>query len=333
MTSQTTTPLTGKLNLPVLYNFWERHISQLKNHQKAKIENFNWAEEMRMINGLSLGLDETLHFLLFNQPAYVEFEAWVLQKNNGQIAEEKLSQLRVGINTTGNTLNEDVLSAEDLRFWNENGYLVLKQVISKEQTEATVKAICEFLQADPSNPETWYLPHEEQRGLMYLFYHHPALDNNRQSARIRKAYEQIYGSNEIFVSTDKISFNPPETAHHKFKGSALHWDTSLIAPIPMDLQGLLYLNDVEAEDGAFQCVPGFHHKIDAWLQQLPDDSDPREIALKELKPVSVPGKAGDFIIWHQALPHCASPNRGNKPRLVQYITWHLTNRKIHSEWR
>src|ERR1700722_17616810 len=29
--------------------------------------------------------------------------------------------------------------------------------------------------------------------------------------------------------------------------------------------------------------------------------------------------AGDLVIWHQALPHSASPNRGTRPRMVQYV--------------
>ncbi|MGZ0787900.1 phytanoyl-CoA dioxygenase family protein [Pseudomonas saponiphila] len=33
-------------------------------------------------------------------------------------------------------------------------------------------------------------------------------------------------------------------------------------------------------------------------------------------------KAGDLIIWHHALPHGASPNRGTLPRMVQYINFY-----------
>ena len=36
--------------------------------------------------------------------------------------------------------------------------------------------------------------------------------------------------------------------------------------------------------------------------------------------VSVEGGAGDLVIWHSALPHGASPNRAEVPRVAQYIT-------------
>ena len=92
-------------------------------------------------------------------------------------------------------------------------------------------------------------------------------------------------------------------------------------PIPYRLQGLLYLSDCAADEGAFHCVPGFQRHIDGWLRALPAGADPREEAKRQLKAQAVPGKAGDFVIWHQALPHCATPNRGSKPRLVQYLTY------------
>jgi hypothetical protein len=55
----------------------------------------------------------------------------------------------------------------------------------------------------------------------------------------------------------------------------LHWDVSLARPIPFGLQGILYLADTAANQGAFTCVPGFHRKIDSWLENLPAGSDPR----------------------------------------------------------
>ena len=34
---------------------------------------------------------------------------------------------------------------------------------------------------------------------------------------------------------------------------------------------------------------------------------------------AIAAKAGDLIIWHQALPHGASRNLHHLPRMVQYI--------------
>jgi ectoine hydroxylase-related dioxygenase (phytanoyl-CoA dioxygenase family) len=36
---------------------------------------------------------------------------------------------------------------------------------------------------------------------------------------------------------------------------------------------------------------------------------------------TIPGMAGDMVIWHHALPHAATPNRGERPRIVQYLKY------------
>jgi ectoine hydroxylase-related dioxygenase (phytanoyl-CoA dioxygenase family) len=115
-------------------------------------------------------------------------------------------------------------------------------------------------------------------------------------------------------------------------GSKLHWDVSLKPPIPFELQGLLYLTDCGLDDGAFHCVPGFHHKIETWLHDLEEGENPREKALKTLQPIPILGNAGDFIIWQKALPHCATPNYGQSPRMVQYLTYLPNDYNPSAEW-
>ena len=103
--------------------------------------------------------------------------------------------------------------------------------------------------------------------------------------------------------------------------AGLHWDRNPFdPPSNLGVQGVLYLTDTPANQGAFTCVPGFHHKIEEWLETLPEDADPRRQDLESLGAEPVPGKAGDLIIWHSSLPHGAGPNFADQPRVVQYIT-------------
>jgi len=157
--------------------------------------------------------------------------------------------------------------------------------------------------------------------MMVHFSDHPTLNANRNSPRIKKAYEQLYQSNAIYKTIDKVSFNPPIAKNYSFKGSDLHWDVSLHLPIPYRLQGLIYLSDCAENEGAFHCVPGFHNEIEQWMKNLPENVNPREYALQTLKPIPIVGEAGDLVIWHQALPHCATANYGTTPRMVQYMTY------------
>jgi hypothetical protein len=266
----------------------------------------SWHEETRELQRMGVATEAALQFLHFERPAWEGFRRWLLDKRSDE--------------TSGGII-EDVLDAQDLAFWQEHGYLVLKQAVSEGDCIAARRAIWEFLDAGPDDSASWYRPHAAKYGLMLTMFDHPALEQNRRSPRIRNAYRQLYGSNAIFKTIDKVSFNPPESASFHFLGSGLHWDVSLEPPIPYRLQGLLYLTDCGVDEGAFHCVPGFHRVLEEWLHTLPPDVDARDMAKRTLESEAVSGKAGDFVIWHQALPHCATPNRGEKPRLVQYLTY------------
>jgi ectoine hydroxylase-related dioxygenase (phytanoyl-CoA dioxygenase family) len=131
---------------------------------------------------------------------------------------------------------------------------------------------------------------------------------------------------------DQAGFNPPESPGWKFPGPHLHWDVSLAQPIPFGTQGILYLTDTAATQGAFTCVPGFHRRIEAWLASLPTAADPRAEDLSALA-VPIAGVAGDLVIWHHSLPHGSSPNRDLLPRLVQYINRRPSYWGFNNVWR
>jgi ectoine hydroxylase-related dioxygenase (phytanoyl-CoA dioxygenase family) len=111
----------------------------------------------------------------------------------------------------------------------------------------------------------------------------------------------------------------------------MHWDTSLARPITFFTQGILYLTDTTADQGALRLVPGFHHRIDTWLDDL-GDTDPRMIDL-EADARCIGAGAGDLIIWRCELPHGPAPNLADRPRLAQYINMYPANLTTNPEWR
>ncbi|PKB18303.1 phytanoyl-CoA dioxygenase family protein [Flavobacterium sp. 5] len=278
-----------------------------------------WDTEIKTLYKLGISIEDTLEFLYFEKPDFETFKKWIInrQKNENHELED---------------VTHKVLSDQDLKFWNKNGYIIIKNAISKKDCEETQQAIWDFLKMDPDKKETWYKRHQNQKGLMLNFSDHETLNKNRFSPRIKKAYEQLYNTTKIYKTIDKVSFNPPETEEFNFLGSSLHWDTSLYQPIPFGLQGLLYLTDCGINDGAFHCVPEFHNKINHWLDNLEPNENPREIALKTLHPKPIIGNAGDFIIWNNKLPHCATPNKGKSPRMVQYLTYLPDDYDTSGEW-
>src|SRR5262249_5793609 len=132
---------------------------------------------------------------------------------------------------------EPVLSAADLSFWEEHGYVIVHDAITQDDCRAAELAVWQSLNMHPHNPETW--DQRSTHGIMRQFFHHPALTKPRRSARAHKAFAQIWGTGDLWATIDRVSFNPPESKGWAFPGPHLHWDTSLAAPIPFDVSGLI----------------------------------------------------------------------------------------------
>lgn len=305
----------------VLKTLWQRHCDPA--YKTSARESVKWEQQIQALYANQIAHPVALRFLLQERPTLEEFHDWIAYTSKQYVFTE---------DKTDTDDNNYRLSAEQLTFWQENGYLILPNIIDSAACTASCDAIWEYTGATLQDPSSWYQPQCIQHGLMLPFYNHPQLNNNRASKRIRAAYAQLYGNDSLYKTIDHVSFNPPETEHFSFRGSALHWDVSIAQPIPERYQGLLYLTDCGETDGAFHCVPGFHHQIRDWLGQFSPADNIRQIAAETLKPRAVPGKAGDFLIWHQALPHCATPNHGLTPRMVQYLTYIPTNHVEHSVW-
>lgn len=328
----------GSLGVLHLKRLWSRYLAHRLSKAPPEEGKNEWAADNTVISGLGLGLHETLRHLYVADPSFEEFEQWILERNGGNIEPARIERINAALR--GSTAERKPakeggggpLSQEDLAFWRENGYVVVHDAAPAEGCAAAVKAICEFLRMDLNDPRTWYNG-PQGHSIWVPLLRHPAIQANRASERIRRAFEQIWERTDLWMTIDQCGMNPPERLGWQFPGPFLHWDTSLALPIPFGVQGILYLTDTPAEQGAFTCVPGFHRKIEGWLKSLPEGADPREQNLASLGAIPVAGKAGDLIIWQNTLPHGSRPNRAGLPRFVQYLAMRPADFETNSKWR
>jgi len=326
----------GNLGVMHLKRYWQK--CQLKKDGSLASDAFpeEWNIDIILLSALGLGLEQTLKEIYNSLKDFNDFENWVLSINNGELPKEKIEQLNRYIHNRENGIVEGeiekVLDESDISFWNVNGYLIIRNVISGQDCEDTINAICDFIDIERDDPSTWYNNHPARQGIMVQLFQHPALEKNRLSEKIRKAYEQLWSRKDLWVNTDRVGFNPPETSFWKFPGPKMHWDVSLAMPIPFGLQGILYLANTASNQGAFTLVPGFHNKIESWLGSLPPSVNPRNEDIYALGTKPIEAKAGDFIIWHQALPHGSSPNTSELPRFVQYINYAPLDAEVNEVW-
>lgn len=233
--------------------------------------------------------------------------------------------------------NDNVLSVEDLSFWEENGYVVVKNAVPQENLTAVVEAIWAFLEVDPSDNEHWYAQSPRcsaypdspiSHAGMVEMYQHQALWNNRQYPRIHQAFAEIWQTEKLWVSLDRANMKPPTRPQNPEwdNRGMIHWDLDTSQqPIPFGVQGVLYLTDTAENQGGFQCIPGFHRTFYQWVESQPADRNPSSPDLTDLEVKSIAGQAGDLLIWHRLLAHGNGYNRATQPRLAQYITMSPVN--------
>lgn len=233
------------------------------------------------------------------------------------------------LNDRSNGVPLRVLSEEDWAFWIENGYVVIKNAVPKEQTQATADFLWEFEEKDPKDPSTWYTaPRAEMKmkelagtGMVEV-YNNQHLWNNRQMPRVYDAFVDIWGTEKLWVTIDRANLNFPIREGFEYKGF-IHWDYDPETR-PQNVQGVLALADQTDENmGGFQCIPWLYRNYDSWKLSQPKDRDrfqPDTTGLED-KIVKVKMEAGDLLIFNSTEPHGIRPNRSkDKVRMAQYIS-------------
>lgn len=289
-----------------------------------------------VLDALGIGLNQTYQFLYTQKPSLDEFEDWVVA-TAGKPSKSHIERLNADI--AGSAYSREthdwlsaidkappVLSQQDLAFWQRNGYVIIRNAVDLNACQEAEKVIYEAVGAKSDDHCSWY--QKTASGIMVELIQSEALEANRRSLRIHKAFSQLWDTPALWVTADRCGFHAPQRESHPFPGPDLHWDVDFDQPLDFATQGILYLTDTPPEQGALTLVPGFHHKLSNWLQSLPTDTDPNQQDLHALGSVPIGANAGDMIIWHHHLPHGSRPNLGLRPRIVQYINMYPGRRHL-----
>jgi len=233
------------------------------------------------------------------------------------------------LNDRSNRKSLRVLSEKDWKFWMHNGYIVIKNAIPKEQAKATANFIWEFDEKDPNDTSTWYAKPRAEMKMKELAgtgmveaYNHQALWNNRQIQKVYDAFVDVWGTEKLWVTIDRVNLNFPQRPGEEKEGF-IHWDYDPETR-PQNVQGVIALADQMDESmGGFQCVPWLYRNYDTWKLTQPEDRHRFQPNLDSLqdKLVKVLMEAGDLLIFNSTEPHGIRPNRsGKKVRIAQYIS-------------
>jgi hypothetical protein len=292
-----------------------------------------------ILDVVGLGLEQTTRHLFGTRPELDAFEDWLVA-TAGEPDPDTIARYHAWLDGVPPPESvqarlraidqaEPALDTDALAHWESEGWVILRGAISPAQAAAAA-LLWKVAGADPGDPASWY-GEERTNGLMVQHFQGEELEAARRSPRVHKAFAQLWGTADLWTKIDRMSFNAPVRPGRRFYAPRLHWDVSLVQPIPFATQAILYLTDTAADQGALELVPGMHNRIGAWLDSI-GDTDPRQVDLSA-QAITIPAGAGDLVIWHQGLPHGASPNHAALPRLAQYLNLYSPDMHVHPEWR
>ena len=222
-----------------------------------------------------------------------------------------------------------VLTMDQWNFWIENGYIVIKNAVSREQALKTAEFIWEFDDKDPCDPSTWYAEARAEMEMKELagtgmveVYNNQHLWNNRQTQRVYESFVDIWGTEKLWTTIDRANLNFPIRPGFEYKGF-IHWDYDPDTK-PQNVQGVLALGDqTDQEMGGFQCIPWLYRNYDTWKLSQPEDRNKFQPDISNLEDriVKVSLEAGDLLIFNSTQPHGIRPNNSkDKVRIAQYIS-------------
>jgi len=222
-----------------------------------------------------------------------------------------------------------------------DGYAVLPGVFSGEEADAGLHLAWSFVEkVSPGirrhNWRTWYGSRgqdpwpQSQRDMMQL---HQAgwVFADLKEMFAERVFERLYGTRELHCSKDGFTFQRP-TWQELGRNPNDHFDQGSSQRGLQCVQGSVALTDQEEADGCFLVWPGSHRYREEILEACPAGRRrPDFIILGEqekdilrsagIRPIRVPVKKGDVILWRSDVCHCGAPPIGSREtfRLVAYV--------------
>ncbi|SEO40989.1 phytanoyl-CoA dioxygenase family protein [Mucilaginibacter sp. OK283] len=242
----------------------------------------------------------------------------------GNPSTAKTSTIRLNERKNNEPLH--ILSEADWKFWVDNGYVIIKNAVPKEQVAKLAAYLWEYEGKDADNIETWYKRPNAQMQMTELnntgmveIYNQQLMWDNRQYPKVHAAFADIWGTEKLWVTIDRANLNFPLKPGFEYKGF-IHWDYDPETR-PQNVQGVLALADQTDETmGGFQCIPELYRTYDTWKLTQPADRDHYKPDTTGFEIEKVKLEAGDLLIFNSLQPHGIRPNTSNnKVRIAQYI--------------
>ncbi|MBI81180.1 MAG: hypothetical protein CMD85_04070 [Gammaproteobacteria bacterium] len=224
-------------------------------------------------------------------------------------------------------------SKESKEYLEREGYVVLKETLTKQQAGKTLNLLWDYLEEldtgiDRKDPKTWdddRWPTAAHGGILpsYGIGHSKSQWYLRSIPNVKKAFAKIWGTEDLLTSFDGVSLWRPWNINPQWKTESgqtwFHIDQHPISrPGKQCVQGLVNLLPTSEEIGGNVMVPGSHkffknipQEYEERLAKLPlgvdhfrfPNDDPK---LSSQKPIMCHMEVGDMLLWDSRTIHCSN---------------------------
>lgn len=232
------------------------------------------------------------------------------------------------------SLPQVLSDAEVEQFW-EQGYFLVKGVLSREEAEHYRNLILGLIPPNLDMPEHWHVASGRIKPIYTPGNHTfdgPDYLPLFQNEKLYAVVAQLLQSHRLRAFDGSIGVTiRNDTSRESELSQTLHIDASV--PTDLDnflftlkevqLGGCYYFTDVLPSGGGIHVVPGGHRIVESEARADPEGrhlhSDWKQI--HHLQSVEVTGEAGDFALLHHLMPHGASHNRLPTARVAQFLRY------------
>lgn len=215
----------------------------------------------------------------------------------------------------------------------ENGFVILKNVFSKEKLHE-IRKLQEEIEnyanqglEDPFLP--WSMPHRNDQGVFYdLYQRHPAFQEMAKNETILDCLESVLGKN-IYLYDNSLVYKP------KGKKNDVAWHQDFISrpDEPLKIIVWMAIDDVTKENGTVQVIPGSHkqghlpwHRVSGETHH--DRVDMEYVEKDKDKIIYAELEAGDVLLFNMLVLHGSDEVNTDIPRRVFRCSYQSMEKKI-----
>lgn len=229
------------------------------------------------------------------------------------------------------------LTAEQVRSYQTNGYLVLRQVFSPDEVK-TWQAEADRLLNSPLVAENNLRTamHQLDTGTLAVERIDPVIDVSPlfndllRDERILGPLHDIFGETALLFK-DKLIFKLPGMRGYEMHQDYAWWqpqpEQQTFSPIPSDkiLSVMLSIDPATTENGALSVFGGYQHGLLSPVGELRNMTADETARIDPATEFVATTEPGDVLIFHSLTPHCSEPNRSGQSRRQLYMTYNAAS--------